>query len=173
MKKIFHSFLVLVIATALVLTAFPTEVVSAKPKHEDKDNWWDWSGFFDDWEETDEKPTDYLVLVGEANGSYTAYDDIAFLTGGNYVMVQAKPLATALGLKYQMTSGNKRKKGMSLSLGQDKNVYFRNSRTFYFYDYNSETKQTNATGYSADYKQIVHENENAVAAATLRTLVNY
>jgi hypothetical protein len=81
-------------------------------------------------------------------------------------MVKAKPLATALGLSYQNTIGG-RKKGCVLGLDNKRNVYGRNSKTFYFYNGTTRTKM------SAEYKQSVSGSYNAVHSATLSTLVNY
>ncbi|HWT74968.1 MAG TPA: hypothetical protein VN258_09660 [Mobilitalea sp.] len=172
MKRIFRSFVVLFLAVVLTITFMPCTSVSAKHREENDDYWNYWG---DDWEDTEDETqaVDYLVLVGQSNGSYVAYSDIAFVTGGNHVMVKAKPLATALGMSYQTNSGHKQKKGITLSLGQDKNVYIRNSKTYYFLDYNSATMQTSQVAYNAEYKQMVYENYNAVHCATLSTLVNY
>lgn len=181
MKKFLKSFLALILAAVVIFTAFPADMVSAKPKS--KDNFWDdwkrghWyeaeNSHEEDDEDDDEYANDYLVLVGQANGTYLAYDDIAFVTAHDKVMVKAKPLAIALGLTYQSNSGHKRKKGFTLSLDNDKLVFTRNSKTYYFYDYISTTIQTSCIMLTAPYKQSVHENYNAVACSALSALVNY
>jgi hypothetical protein len=185
MKKII-GFIVLILITAAVITmiAPPSEVMAKPDKNKAGNddiwcdwidgwqNWQDWEDWWD-WEDTLDEATDYLVLVAQSDGSYIAYDDIAFVTGNNYVMVKAKPAATALGMTYRTISGNKNKKGLTLTLGQDSNLYTRNSTTYYFLDYNVQTQQTSKTKLYAQYKQMVYEKYNAVHCASLSTLVNY
>ncbi len=188
MKKLI-SFIIMFLITATIFTLFsPAEVASADSNRhekdnkdiwcdwikgwEDWDNWKDWENWWDDDNDTLDEATEYLVLVGQPNGSYIAYDDIAFVTGKNNVMVKAKPVATALGMTYKAYS-DKKKKGLTLTLGQDKNVYSRNSKTYYFMDYNPATNHTSQIKSTAAYKQIVHQNYNAVHCASLSTLLNY
>lgn len=185
MKKIigFIAF-ILITAAAIVLIAPPSEVTAKPDKHkagnddvwcdwiDGWENWQNWEDWWD-WEDTLEEATDYLVLIGQQDGSYIAYDDVAFVTGNNAVMVKAKPVATALGMTYRTISGNKNKKGLTLTLGQDSNLYTRNSKTYYFLDYNVYTQQTSKSQLTAQYKQIVYEKYNAVHCATLSTLVSF
>lgn len=133
-----------------------------KDKNEDKSKDKDYSNF-------------YLILVGQADGSYKAYKDIAIKYKNN-VMVKAKPFAEALGLSYKNSTGYSRgwqKNGCTLSLGQDKNIYFRNKKTYYFYDYNSSTNKGKNIEYTAKYKHVVYKNNNIIHCATVGNLLNY
>ncbi|MDF2843463.1 MAG: hypothetical protein K0R00_1889 [Herbinix sp.] len=170
MKKFLHTLVALLLTTALIVSAIPPSTASAKNQSKNYNYWWDW---FDNYTYDREKADDYLVLVGLPNGSYVAYDDVAFLTGGKYIMVKAKPISIALGLTYQTVSDRKGKNVLTLSLGQDKNVYVRNSKTYYFYDYNNSTNRTTTQTLTSEYKQSVNSNYNSIHSATLSTLVNY
>lgn len=165
-KKLFHSVLALIMMLTIIITIFPTAEVSAKAKPQTIKSFC--TNEHDDEWEPHAQVKNYLVLIGQADGTYAAYDDIAFVTSHDKVMVKANPLATALGLTYQNTSGGHgRKKGCVLTLGNKKNVYLRNSKTFYYYD--NTTKYTK----TAEYKQYNNKSNNLVHCATLSTLVNF
>lgn len=182
-RNILKIFITIVLTLAVIFSSFHFTAVTAAAKHgngghgnhndrwdkdKDKDNGNNW------WNDEDSKDkSDYLVLIGQTNGTYTAYDDIAFLTAGRYVMVKADPLAAALGMTYRNNAGKWHKKGCSLALGQNANVYIKNKKSYYFYGYDSSTRQLTCVKYTAQYKQMVHQSYNAVHCASLNTLVNY
>jgi hypothetical protein len=155
----------------MIFTSFPVTSAAAKPKY----NKFHGHDHHDDCKKPDDitKAKNYLVLIGQSNGTYIAQDNIAFVTDKDSVMVKVKPLAEALGLTYKNSIGYWRKRGISLSLDKDKNVYTRNSKTYYFYDYNSNTQKTTIDKRTAEYKHTVYQNSNAVHCASLSTLVNY
>lgn len=106
----------------------------------------------------------YLVLIEQSNGDFKAYDDLTILAEDKHIMVKAKPLAKALGLGYSNTNGSK--KGCILSLGNKKNIYTRNSKTYYYNGGNgSNMKKT------AFYKQSLVSSYNVIHYETLNTLV--
>lgn len=167
-KRALKTIITFCLAVSIIFTGIPftTAVASAKSKLKHS---------CDNHAKDEPKAAKYLVLVGQSNGTYQAYNDIAFLPDKNLnnLMVKAKPIATALGLGYQNYAGRWNKKGCTLSLNGDKNVYSRNKKTFYFYDYDSSTKKTTTNKINAQYKQMVYKNYNAVHCASLSTLVNY
>lgn len=158
MKKYLKSFISILLIIMLSLALCPAQLASANLKqNKDKDN----HG------KSNQKAKNYLVLIDQGNGTYLAYKDIAFVTAKDKIMVKAKPLAEALGLSYESTSGKLGKKGCVLSLGNKKNVYTKNLKTFYYYNNNKKHVKL------AKYKQIEYQSYYAVHYATLSTLVNY
>lgn len=169
-SKVLRVVLVIVLAVSVLFQALPGTYVSAKPKAHQQDK----KPKKPKKEHPKEKkPDKYLVLIGQGNGTYKAFDDIAFLTSKDKVMVKAKPLAEVLGLTYESSSGFWLTKGCSLGLNNRKNIYTRNQKTYYVYDYSKNSRQPSIKKHTAAYKQIVHQNYNAVHCATLSTLVNY
>lgn len=175
MKKIFISKVItaVLLLVAVTFTSFPatTEYASAKsnkPSHHHKDD--------KNKDSKDKsKAKNYLVLVGQTDGTYKAYDNIAFKTSDNAIMVKAKLIADALGLDYQSSANCYywHKKGCVLGLGQTKNIYFRNRRTYVIYKGSSDFYNFNYETKLAQYKMMVHQNYNAVHCATISNLVNY
>jgi len=179
MKKLLNSILALSLAAAMLFSAFPASLVFAKT-HTKDNSFYGWYDKYqqkckDTDDDDDDDWGDYLVLVGQPNGTYLGYDDIAFFSDGNNIMVKAKLLANALGLTYQnyINYGHHRKKGCTISLNNDTYVYYRNSKTYYFYDYNNITGQTSCIRLTSPHKLSVSENYNALHASTLSNLVNY
>ncbi len=164
MKKQLRTLFLLILAIAVILVAYPTATASAKPKNhgndhlgnwkdwqDDRANWqkhWDdwndyWQKWYDDWKkytkdnhgnDYSEYATDYLVLVAQADGTYLAYDDIAYLSSSNKLMVRAKTLAKALGISNKQLSGTGKHKKSSISYALDYKlkVYYQ------FYDTSSD-----------------------------------
>lgn len=145
MKKQLRTLFLFILAVAVIITAYPTATASAKPKNngndhhgnwkdwpdyrEDWQNHWDdwndyWQKWYDDWKkytkdnhgnDYSEYATDYLVLVAQADGTYLAFDDMAYLSGSNKLMVRSKSLAKALGIPSKQLSGTGKHKKSSIS----------------------------------------------------------
>lgn len=98
-------FFILFLVAAVLFTSIPVTTASAKTKY-NFDSWFDQNGCIKDTEEK-VKAKDYLVLIGQSNGTYIAYDNIAFVTDHNKVMVKAKPLSDALGLTYRSNTSHR------------------------------------------------------------------
>lgn len=169
-SKVLHVVLVILLAISVLFQVLPGTYVSAKPKshHQDKKPKKPKKE-----PPKEKKPDKYLVLIGQGNGTYKAYDDIAFLTSKDKVMVKAELLAEVLGLTYESSTGFWLTKGCSLGLNNRKNIYTRNQKTYYVYDYSKNSRHPSIKMHTAAYKHIVHQNYNAVHCATLSTLVNY
>lgn len=166
-SKLVKKLLSLLLILIVMFASIPFTTVAAKHGQNSHNNHDD-----NKYQDSTQK-TKYLVLVGQTNGTYIAYDDIAFATANTYVMVKAKPIASALGLTYTSNLGYWYKKGCSLSLDNHTNVYIKNKKTYYFMDYNYATGWTTTTNCTAQYKHIIYQNYNAIHSASLSTLVNY
>lgn len=144
-KKFIKAILALLIIFTQLITSFPTSTALADSKS---------------------NSNNYLVLVEQNNDTFIAYEDIALVTAKDKLMVKAKPLAKALGFSY--TNGNGKKKGCAISNGYEKNVYTRNSKTYYYYS----NKSLKPKSYKADYKQSILQSYNVVHYKSLNTLVD-
>ncbi|MDF2904931.1 MAG: hypothetical protein K0R34_252 [Herbinix sp.] len=161
MKRNLKALLMLVLVMAMIITTSPTAM--AAPQTKDDNNQ---KELYSLSTETNK----YLVLVGQKDGSYLAYEDLTSVIDG-HIMIKAKPLAKALGLYYQ-NKGEKGKKGCSISLNFDMIVFTQNSDSYKFYDYIDTTKKIKSSKRTADYKQVFSNNENYIPFATLGNLVN-
>jgi len=139
MKHNIKSIIVFLTILAITITLFPVAQVSATPTKK------------------------YLVLVGQYDGTFKAYDDLAVSIEGN-IMVKLKPFADVMNMTYQSVNGSK--KGCVLSSGNGKNVYTRNSKTYYYKLIGTNSKLL------AEYKQTVYDSYNVVHYETISTLRN-
>jgi hypothetical protein len=170
-KNFIKSCFLLILLAAIIVTSFPVTSAAAKTKTNNSN----WHNQYYGCTEPNDNATakNFLVLIGQSNGTYIAYNNIAFVTDKDKLMVKAKPLAEALGLTYKNSNGYWGKKGFTLTLDKKKNVYTKNSKTYYFYDYSSNSKRPWVDKLTAQYKQMVYQNDNAVHYATLSTLVYF
>jgi len=162
MKKQARTLFLLILVIAVIFTAYPTATAFGKSRnhgyeqhgnwrdlHDSRENWqkhWDdwndyWRSWYEDWQKCTEDNdgyseygTDYLVLVAQTDGTYLAYDDIAYLSGGNKLMVRSKSLAKALGISSKQLSGTGKQKKSSISyaLNSSLKVYYQ------YYDTSSD-----------------------------------
>lgn len=173
-RNLLKLIITLLLTASVLFTAFPATAAAALAKHK---NHHDFPHPHNKQEDKDlKKPKPelkYLVLIGQANGTYTALTNIASASSDHTVMVKLKPLCTALGLSYEDNWGGWKSKGCIISLGQSKNVYLKDKKYYYHYDCSSTYKKYNTKKYHTKSKQLIFQNEYMADCSSLSTLVSY
>jgi hypothetical protein len=167
MKKRFKAYAVIFLTIIIAITGVPTVNAFAKPSvhgkgwknnlqdwHDNQDYWtthWDaWNSYWQEWyrywtQHTKKKDTDYafeyaddyLVLIAKSDGTYRAYDDIAYVNSKNKLLVKTRPLSKALDIPYHQLAGNGKKKKSAISYELKKSLkinykYFDTSSNAYY-----------------------------------------
>ena len=108
----------------------------------DWNNYWQkwyeyWQEYMDEkgWTYYSEEVESYLVLVAQPNGTYLAYEDIAYLNSRNQLVVETKPVSKALGISYKQLAGNKKNRTVKYTTLKNFNIncmYYNTKKDAYY-----------------------------------------